>query len=183
MLRCCAYDSPLGRLTLAAEGEALVGLWMEGQRFFGAPYGSLLSPGAPAGVLAQAVRWLDAYFRGARPSACSLPLAPSGSTFRRRVWTELCRIPYGSTVSYGELAARLGSSARAVGVAVGHNPIAVIIPCHRVVAADGGLGGYACGAARKYFLLALEGGACRSSLAASHRREAVSAGCKASLDF
>lgn len=156
MLRCCAYESPPGLLTLAAEGEALVGLWMERQRFFGASYGALPPCGLATGVLADVVRWLNAYFSGESPSPAALPIAPQGTPFRRRVWQELCRIPYGKTVSYGELAARVGSSPRAVGGAVGRNPIALIIPCHRVVAADGGLGGYAGGEARKRYLLAHE---------------------------
>lgn len=156
MLRCATYSSPLGPLLLAAERERLVGLWIEGQRHFGEPYGPLPEPSAPGGVLAEAFAWLEAYFSGKAPSPAALPLAPQGSLFRRRVWQELCRIPYGETVSYGELSARLGSSARAVGGAVGHNPIALIIPCHRVVAANGQLGGYAAGEARKAFLLAHE---------------------------
>lgn len=156
MLRCSAYVSPVGTLCLAAEGGSLVGLWMEGQRFFGAPFGALPDPCAPMGAAAEAVRWLDAYFGGERPSPADLPLAPRGTPFRRCVWQELCRIPYGETLSYGELAARVGSSPRAVGGAVGCNPIALIIPCHRVVAADGGLGGYAGGEARKRYLLAHE---------------------------
>lgn len=159
MLRCSAYASPLGNLCLAAEGESLVGLWMAGQRFFGEPYGALPAPGKPTGVLAEAAAWLDAYVEGQGPSPRSLPLAPQGTPFRRRVWQELCRIPYGETLSYAELAVRVGSSPRAVGGAVGHNPIALIIPCHRVVAADGSLGGYAGGEARKRFLLAHEGAA------------------------
>lgn len=159
MLRCATYASPVGTLYLATEGAALVGLWMEGQRFFGAPYGVLPEPSAPVGVSAEVARWLDAYFGGSRPAPSELPLAPQGTSFRRRVWQELVRIPYGETVSYGELAARLGSSPRAVGGAVGRNPIALIIPCHRVLGADGGLGGYAGGAARKRYLLAHERGA------------------------
>lgn len=159
MLRCCTYQAPLGLLTLAAEGEALVGLWMEKQRFFGAPFGSLPLPCAPAGVLVEAVCWLDSYFSGARPSLDFLPLAPPGSPFCRCVWREICRIPYGSTVSYAELAAAVGSSPRAVGRAVGHNPIALVIPCHRVVGAGLCLGGYAGGTTRKLFLLAHEGAA------------------------
>lgn len=159
MLRCSSYDSPLGPLCLVAEGEALVGLWMEGQRYERASVGALPAPSAPTGVLAEAALWLAAYFNGARPEPDALPLAPRGSPFRRRVWRELCRIPYGTTVSYGELAARVGSSPRAVGGAVGHNPIALIIPCHRVVAADGRPGGYAGGEVRKRYLLAHEAAA------------------------
>lgn len=157
MLRCCSYRSPLGALLLAAEEGALAGLWMEGQRFFGKPYGEVLpQPTEPVGVLSAALRWLDAYFAGENPSSAELPLAPRGSAFQQKVWQELRRIPYGTTCTYGELARRLGSSARAVGGAVGRNPLCLIVPCHRVLAAGGALGGYAGGASRKRFLLAWE---------------------------
>lgn len=154
MRRLMTYDSPLGTLYLTAERENLVGLRMAGQRGCG-PVSDAVRV-SPTGVLAEAARWLDAYFAGRRPVPCSLPLAPEGSPFRRRVWQELCRIPYGERISYGGLAARVDSSPRAVGGAVGHNPIAIIIPCHRVVAAGGLLGGYAGGEERKRFLLAHE---------------------------
>lgn len=157
MLRCCCVDSPLGRLRLAAEGEALVGLWMEGQRFFGEPFGALPVCGEATGVLAEAQEWLRAYFAGEAPRAARLPLVLHGSPFRQRVWRALQEIPYGETRCYGELAAQLGSSARAVGGAVAHNPLSLVIPCHRVVGADGALTGYAGGEARKAALLRLEG--------------------------
>lgn len=156
MLRCCRVGSPVGALCLAAEGTHLVGLWMEGQRFFGVPYGSLPPCREPRGVLAEAVAWLDAYWAGGAPSPSLLPLAPQGTTFRQRVWQTLLGIPYGETRSYGELAALLGSSPRAVGGAVGHNPISVIIPCHRVTGANGVLTGYAGGTPRQLLLLAHE---------------------------
>ena len=112
--------------------------------------------------------WLDRYFEGRQPEADPLPLAPEGSEFRRQVWRILCRIPWGRTVTYGEIARELASlrgaaslSAHAVGGAVGHNPISVIIPCHRVVGANGSLTGYAGGLERKKFLLELEGAAFR----------------------
>lgn len=157
MLRCCSYDSPPGSLLLAAEGASLVGLWMPGQRYFGEPYGSRLpQPSQPTGILEEACAWLDAYFAGARPSHAALPISPGGTPFQRRVWAALCSIPYGETRSYGELARRLGSSPRAVGGAVGRNPIAIMIPCHRVVGSGNTLGGYAGGVERKRFLLAAE---------------------------
>lgn len=166
MLRCCSYQSPLGSLLLAAEGESLVGLWMEGQRFFGVPYGAALpSAGRVQGVLANACAWLDAYFGGARPSPTALPLTPPGTVFQRRVWQELLGIPYGSTCTYGELAQRLSSSPRAVGRAVGRNPLSIVVPCHRVVGADGGLGGYAGGLSRKQYLLSHECGTSNSDFA------------------
>lgn len=153
MLRCCRVDSPVGALCLAAEGEALVGLWMVGQRFFGEPYGVLPPCGEPDGVLAETVAWLDAYWAGQMPAPSALRLAPQGTPFRQRVWRALAAIPYGETRSYGELAAALGSSPRAVGGAVGHNPICLIIPCHRVTGAGGVLTGYAGGTARQRWIL------------------------------
>lgn len=157
MLRCCFYRSPIGALLPVEEKGALVGLRMEGQRVGGGSYWENLPPPTePVGVLAAAVCWLDAYFEGKRPVPADLVLEPRGSVFQRRVWQELCRIPYGATCTYGELARRLGSSARAVGGALGRNPLCIIVPCHRVVAAGGALGGYAGGEDRKRFLLAWE---------------------------
>lgn len=164
MIYTTRLDSPVGPLCLAAEGERLCGLWIEGQKYFGA---TLLGPTAPRPqlpVFEQAARWLADYFDGRAPSPSQLPLAPVGSAFRQVVWSLLCEIPYGSLTTYGDLAvqaaARLGRSrlsAQAVGGAVGHNPISIIIPCHRVVGADGSLTGYAGGLAVKQKLLALEG--------------------------
>ncbi len=115
-------------------------------------------------VLLDARRWLEAYFAGEKPEISALTLAPEGSEFRRRVWRRLCEVPYGGTVSYGELARELARerglesfSAQAVGGAVGHNPISIIIPCHRVVGAGGNLTGYAGGVERKLWLLRHEG--------------------------
>ena len=108
-------------------------------------------------MLRRARCWLDDYFAGKNPDASALPLSPKGTAFQRAVWQELRKIPYGETESYGALAARLGSSARAVGSAVGRNPLSIIIPCHRVLAADGGLTGYAGGLENKKKLLRLEG--------------------------
>ena len=156
------YDSPLGGITLASDGEALTGLWFDGQAHFA----ETLAPAheeKALPVFTLAARWLDLYFAGREPDFRP-PLRLRGSPFRRAVWEELLAIPCGQTLSYGELAARaarrLGSgrsSARAVGGAVGHNPISLIVPCHRVVGADGGLTGYAGGLDRKRLLLALEG--------------------------
>ncbi len=157
MLCTAEYSSPLGVLTLAADGEALAGLWLEGQKYFGA--GLEMAPGvAPA--FAPAFDWLDRYFAGKRPSPDELTLVPRGTAFQRAVWARLREIPYGEWTTYGELARDLpggASSPRAVGGAVGHNPISIIIPCHRVLGADGGLTGYAGGVERKRWLLAHEG--------------------------
>lgn len=154
------YSSPLGVLTLAAENGELKGLWMEGQKYFGA--GLALEPGDDP-AFRTAGRWLDSYFRGERPGMEGLTLSPEGTPFRREVWELLLEIPYGEVTSYGELAARLSERtgravpARAVGGAVGHNPISIIIPCHRVLGADGSLTGYAGGVERKSWLLRHEG--------------------------
>lgn len=148
------YSSPLGALTLASNGEALAGLWLTGQKYFGA--GHALAPGDDP-VLARARDWLDRYFAGKRPAPRELPLSPAGTEFQRAVWEKLCGIPYGETATYGALARALGSSPRAVGSAVGRNPISIVIPCHRVLGADGSLTGYAGGVERKRWLLAFEG--------------------------
>lgn len=177
------YDSPIGRLMLAARGGSLVGLWVAGQRFFGSPYGideavasstlDLTSPisrdsvraeagwgEADARALGAAMSWLDGYFAGEAPSPAPIPLVPAGTDFQRHVWEAMAAIPYGATRTYGHLAATLRgagipASAQAVGGAVGRNPLLLIRPCHRVVAATGP-GGYAAGGAAKAWLLAHE---------------------------
>lgn len=150
------YASPLGRIILAGQDDKLAGLWFEGQRhctLAAAP--EMKEHSLP--VLKDACRWLELYFSGRDPGFM-LPLAPAGTPFRIAVWQELLGIPYGTTISYGELAKRLHcSSARAVGSAVGHNPISLIIPCHRVIGGNGRLTGYAGGLERKRALLTLEG--------------------------
>ena len=156
------YDSPIGLLTLVSDGEAIIGLWIEGQKYFAAGIPTNLPVCDDLPVFLQARDWLDRYFAGKRPAANELPLAPQGSAFRQSVWTILCQIPYGHTVTYGEIAKRLGcKSAQAVGGAVGHNPISIIIPCHRVLGADRGLTGYAGGTDKKIWLLRHEGAAFR----------------------
>ena len=177
------YDSPIGSLTLAARGGALIGLWGAGQRFFGSPYGideavarsalDLTSPvsrdvilaeagwgEADARALGAAMSWLDGYFAGEAPSPATVRLAPAGTDFQKRVWEAMDAIPYGATRTYGPIAATLRgaglpASAQAVGGAVGRNPLLLIRPCHRVVAASGP-GGYAAGAEAKAWLLAHE---------------------------
>lgn len=164
MVYTTTYASPVGLLTLAGDGEDLVGLWMAGQKYFAATVkeAATASPGAP--VFAKAKKWLDAYFAGKKPSIAALSLAPSGSGFRKTVWDILCEIPYGQCATYGEIAretaVRTGKksmSGQAVGGAVGHNPISIIIPCHRVVGTNGSLTGYAGGIGKKVRLLELEG--------------------------
>lgn len=152
------YASPLGTLTLASDGENLTGLWIAGQKYFAAGTPTNLPARDDLPVFMQARDWLDRYFAGEHPAANELPLAPQGSAFRQSVWRILCEIPYGQTVTYGEIAKRLScKSAQAVGGAVGHNPISIIIPCHRVLGSDGSLTGYAGGAQKKIWLLAHEG--------------------------
>jgi methylated-DNA-[protein]-cysteine S-methyltransferase len=150
-------DSPVGPLTLVAERGKLTGLYMDAQRH--APDRTDLgTSGDPADEpFASAARQLAAYFSG-ELTAFELPLAPAGTQFQLRVWDALRTIPYGRTLSYGQLASQIGSPAasRAVGLANGRNPIAVIVPCHRVIGADGGLTGYGGGIDRKRFLLNLE---------------------------
>jgi methylated-DNA-[protein]-cysteine S-methyltransferase len=150
-------DSPVGPLTLVAARGVLTGLYMTEQRHL-PPAGTFGTPADPDEVpFAGAARQLREYFTGAR-TAFDVELALDGTAFQRRVWTALQNIPYGQTVSYGQLADRLGqpSASRAVGLANGKNPISIIVPCHRVVGADGGLTGYGGGIERKRILLAHE---------------------------
>ena len=150
------YDSLLGTLTLAAQNDALTALVIEGQKYEAF---HLAGEGGEkeTAVLRQAIFWLDRYFACLRPDPSELPLLLKGTAFQQRVWRELLTIPYGQTESYSDLAARLGTSARAVGGAVGRNPLSIIIPCHRVLSADGSLCGYAGGLENKKKLLRLEG--------------------------
>lgn len=142
--------SPVGKLTLAGEGEALTGLWLEGQKYFGSKLHPVKWGESPA--FAETRRWLECYFAGKDPGPTP-QLAPEGTPFQRRVWELLRTVPWGETTTYGALAKRLGSSPRAVGSAVGHNPISILIPCHRVLGSEGSLTGYAGGTERKAWLL------------------------------
>lgn len=154
------YASPVGHLTLASDGESLNGLWMQGQKYFGMADKVEMTEKDDLPVFEAAKGWLDRYFSGKRPAISELPLAPVGSDFRQEVWKLLCEIPYGATTTYGEIAKKLsksGMSAQAVGGAVGHNPISIIIPCHRVVGSSGSLTGYAGGIEKKIWLLKHEG--------------------------
>ena len=157
------YASPLGSITLASDGEALIGLWFDGQRHFAETLSPEHSERNPA-VFDETVHWLDLYFSDRKPDFTP-PLKLRGTAFRRRTWQYLLTVPYGSTVTYGRIADALAEgqglrhpSARAVGNAVGHNPISLIIPCHRVVGANGSLTGYAGGLEKKLYLLRLERG-------------------------
>ena len=150
------YDSPLGGITLASDGRALTGLWFDGQKNFGSNLGTPASSPAELPIFSETRRWLDIYFSGREPDFTP-PLLLQGPPFQKQVWLSLLTISYGQTVTYGELARRLGCrSAQAVGGAVGRNPISIIVPCHRVVGANGTLTGYAAGLDRKQALLELE---------------------------
>lgn len=155
------YESPLGRILLAADEEGLTGLWFEGQKYFAR---SLRNEQEEKEIplFERAKRWLDLYFSGTEPDL-SVPLHFLGTDFQKKVWEILCAIPYGHTMTYGEIAGHLAAekgsspmSARAVGGAVGRNPISILVPCHRVVGASGSLTGYAGGLDRKVKLLTLE---------------------------
>ena len=155
------YDSPLGGILLAADAVGLTGLWFDGQKYFARG----LSPEREERelpVLLEAKRWLDIYFTGKEPDFLP-PLHSIGSAFRQLVWELLLQVPYGKTTTYGEIARRLAEkqklprmSAQAIGGAVGHNEISIIIPCHRVVGTNGSLTGYAGGVDKKVKLLELE---------------------------
>ena len=146
-----SMDSPIGELTLTAVGGVLTGVHMNEQRH---------APKIPAGCerddagLANVVEQLHAYFAGVLTDF-EIPMDMRGTDFQRRVWAELCEIPYGETISYGELARRVGNpqASRAVGLANGRNPVAIVVPCHRVIGADGSLTGYGGGLSRKVWLL------------------------------
>jgi len=151
--------TPLGDMLAAAEEGALRGLWFVGQRYFPRSAEAWLAGQGgetEKAVLDGARAWLDAYFAG-RDSGAPPALAPRGTAFQQKVWAALAEIPWGSAITYGELAARCGSAPRAVGSAVGRNPISLMIPCHRVVGSNGSLTGFAGGLERKRALLELEG--------------------------
>ena len=152
----CYFQSPIGRLLLTSDGTALTGLHMEVSRKAQSTEGwkedPMLAP------LSATLQQLAEYFAGTRRNF-DLPLRPQGTVFQQRVWRELIEIPYGQTWSYGELAKRIDnpSASRAVGLANGRNPISILVPCHRVIGADGSLTGYGGGLERKQWLLAHEG--------------------------
>ena len=168
------YESPLGMITVASTETAVVGLWFDGQKYFedmgdAKETEAVRKQGFAAGeklpsVMDTVREWLDRYFAGENPDIQGIPLAPCGSGFRQMVWRILCEIPAGQTMTYGQIAKKIAEktgkatmSAQAVGGAVGHNPISVIIPCHRVVGTNGSFTGYAGGIDKKIELLKLEG--------------------------
>lgn len=156
------YRSPLGNILLSSDGTHLTGLWFEDQRYFAEKLDNNCKE-MDCFLFQQAKMWLDAYFSGKEP-AISLPIRLNGTAFQNQVWQILSSIPYGQTMTYGQIAWMIAKqcglshmSAQAVGGAVGRNPISIIVPCHRVLGADGSLTGYAGGIERKIALLNLEG--------------------------
>lgn len=156
MIYTYPYFSPLGPMTLASDGAALIGAWFNGQKYFPKRL-SLDSKEEKIAVLEQTQTWLERYFQGRQPDF-TLPLQLIDTPFRIAVWKILQEIPYGKVVTYKEIAEKMGNkmSAQAIGGAVGHNPISIIIPCHRVVGSNGSLTGYAGGIQRKLQLLTIE---------------------------
>jgi len=156
------YKSPIGELTIASDGKSITGLWTEGQKYFAKTLDANSTSNDKLDAFVKTRTWLDDYFVGNNPDVEKLPLAPLGSEFRQKVWEILLAIPYGELITYGDIAKKLAkdsgkaASAQAVGGAVGHNPISVIIPCHRVVGSGGSLTGYAGGIDKKIWLLELE---------------------------
>ena len=151
------YSSPIGEMLIVSDGEAVVGLWFYGQKYFRANIEKTIQKD-DLSIFDEVTRFLDDYFRGLNPRI-DFKLRPMGSEFRMNVWKILSEIPYGETMTYGEIASRISPmmSAQAVGGAVGHNPISILIPCHRVLGAKGRLTGYAAGVDKKIELLKIEG--------------------------
>ena len=144
------YNSPLGKIILTSNGENLTGLYFDGQKYFNG-YGTEKN----LSIFEQTKNWLDIYFCGNAPNFTP-PLNFQGTEFQKKVWQILLKIPFGETKTYGEIAKMLKTSARAVGNAVAHNPISLIVPCHRVIGFNGNLTGYAGGLDKKIKLLELE---------------------------
>lgn len=164
MIYTTHYESPLGDILLAAKEEKLIGLWIQGQEDYLKELHEEICINDHQDIFVKAKDWLDQYFAGKQPDICSLELNPFGSDFRKKVWKILMEIPYGKVMTYQDIAKRIAKemgkvnmSAQAVGGAVGHNPISIIIPCHRVVGTSGNLTGYHGGIDIKQKLLILEG--------------------------
>lgn len=163
MIYTADCDSPIGKILLASREGYLIGLWIDNQSNYLVKLADEITENPNDAALIEAKTWLDQYFQGKKPDTQELKLRPIGSDFRQDVWKILRTIPYGQTMTYGEVAHRIAEqrglakmSAQAVGGAVGHNPISIIIPCHRVIGANGDLTGYAGGLDIKIKLLQLE---------------------------
>ena len=166
MYYATTFPTPVGNITLACDkdGTHLVGLWAEGQKYFGGAISNDMTTQDDIPLFETVKGWLDNYFSGNRPDISKLPLAPIGGEFRQQVWSILREIPYGQVLTYGDIAKRMAKkmgkptmSSQAVGGAVAHNPILIILPCHRVVGTNGSLTGFAGGIEMKIKLLELEG--------------------------
>lgn len=160
----CQYvkyvHSPIGQLTLASDGVSLKGLWIENQKYYGNQWKSFVEKDLP--VFNKVERWLNDYFQGKNPQI-DFQIEPLGTSFQQKVWKQLLMIPYGKVITYDALATIIADEsgkkkcAQAIGQAIGHNPVSIIIPCHRVVGKNGSLTGYAGGIDKKVFLLKMEG--------------------------
>lgn len=156
------YNSPIGEITMASDGENLTGLWFDSQKYFGGSGDIDNSVIKELSVFEETKKWLDIYFKGDKTDFIPC-IKPSGTDFQMAVWDILLNIPYGEVMTYKDIACRMAQqkgiehmSAQAVGGAVGHNPISIIVPCHRVIGSDGSLTGYAGGLDKKEYLLKLE---------------------------
>lgn len=163
MIYTTYYNSPIGKLLLASKENKLIGLWIEGQKYYLSGIEEEFTKNDDEKILIETKKWLNRYFNGEKPCPNELELAPIGSKFRKNVWDILCKILYGKVITYNDIAKEIAKkrkinkmSAQAVGGAVGHNPISIIIPCHRVIGTNGSLTGYAGGLDKKEYLLKLE---------------------------
>lgn len=166
MINVTHYQSPIGDILLASKQNKLIGAWIKRQKYYLDNIDEEIIE-KDNEILTKAKKWLDKYFNGEKPPISELDLAPEGTEFRLDVWKILLEIPYGKTITYKDIADKIAlkrgiskMSAQAVGGAVGHNPIAIIIPCHRVIGSDGSLTGYAAGLDKKIFLLEHENANC-----------------------
>lgn len=160
MINIAHYNSPIGNILLTSKNEKLVGLWIENQKYYLSNFKEELKETENEGILNKTKKWLERYFNGDRPNINELELELIGSNFRKSVWRALASIPYGEVITYKDIAKKIAKerginqmSAQAVGGAIAHNPISIIIPCHRVVGSNGSLVGYAGGIERKIYLL------------------------------
>lgn len=158
------YNSPIGKILIVSNNTHLLGVWIENQKYYLETIEQESILDKETETIIKTKKWLDRYFDLKKPNINELMLEPSGGEFRKRVWKILCEIPYGEVITYGDIAKKIAKdlgkknmSAQAVGGAVGHNPISIIIPCHRVIGKDGNLTGYAGGIEKKIQLLRIEG--------------------------
>lgn len=163
MIYTSTYSSPLGAILLASKNNELIGLWFKGQKYYLNSINEEIQVKDEEEILKKTKNWLDRYFKGEKTSIKEIKINPNGTDFQKEVWKILCDIPYGKTITYKEIADKISKkrglksmSAQAVGGAVGHNPISIIIPCHRVIGKSGNLTGYAGGLDKKEYLLKLE---------------------------